>query len=237
MMPARGARVTLARMGRDEDTLRPPPARPPQRAHIARIAVEHSKPIAREEPTSPDDEAIARMMSQLEGNLLAKVSDLLEERNSERPSRIQVEVAPPKVEKKHWLHSVGGTLTGIAAVLAGLTALTASSAALWAQLKPPPPVDYGPDVRALKRFQLLATQQFQMQAKYDPALRRELRGYFEAMGLKVPPAPGEPASDPAELLPAPLVDPHRVTKTSHVQAADPLPLPPALPSEFDPTKP
>lgn len=225
-------------MGRDEDTLRPPPHRPPERVHIARLAIERSKPIAREEPASHDDEAMARMMAQLEGNLLAKLADLREERESERPSRIQVEVAPVTVEKKHWLHSVGGTLTGIAAVLAGLTALVASSAALWNQIKPPPPVDWTKDVKALQRFQLLSTQQWQLQAKYDPAFRREVRGYFEAMGMKIPPAPGEPVSDPAELLPTPMVDPHRVTKTSRVQAADPLPVPPALPSEFsDPVKP
>lgn len=229
-------------MGDNSKTL-PPPG--PHRVDLARVAVRRERlTVAREEAPSPheaprpalDEAAVAQAFASLEGRLLARIAER-DDDLTDRPSRVHVEVVPAPLEKKHWLHSVGGTLTGIAACLAGATALVGASIALWNQIKPVPPVDWSKAIATLQRGQLLTAQQFRLQSQYDAGFRARVCGYFAAQGVKVPPELGEAPCAPAELLATPLGDPHRVTKTSRVQPSDPLPLPPELPPEFDAPKP
>ncbi len=238
-MPLPGTGVTLRPMGDNSRTL-PPPG--PHRVDIARVdlrrlAAVREEPHSRAQAPRPalDEDQVATAFAALEGRLLARMAELHED--DDRPSHLRVEVAPLPEPKKGWLHSVGGTLTGIAACLAGATALVGASIALWNQVKPIPPIDYSKDIKTLQRGQLLTAQQFQLQSKYDSALRTRVCGYFTAMGVKIPPELGDVPCEPAELLATPLGDPHKVTKTSRVQPRDPLPLPPTLPPEFDPPKP
>lgn len=218
----------------DITTTRPPP--PPKRVDLAREELRKARPFVREERgTAPGEAQIAHALAGVEGRLLSKIEDLREETQG-RPS-VVIQAPAPSSEKKHWTTSVGTILAG---VLTACAALVAAIAGLVAQLRHEPAslpglaASAAACASAQATFERAVKDQFAKQNHYDATQRRLVRGAFGAQGISFPYAADEPLSgESVQILPAPLLDPHRVSKAARVQLSEPLPIPP----EFDSPKP
>lgn len=222
-------------MSQDSST-RPPPG--PERVDLARLELKRLRLPPRGEhearPFSEEDERAARMIAAVEGRLLGAVGDIreqIEERLESRQSAVHVQVTAPEEKKQH---PIVRFLTLLAAVLAGAGTLTASIAALYAQMHKEPDPDLLKRLSRLEAFQKRTEQQLVNQSAYDHQFRNDTQDLFEQLGIKIVRAPGEMPHDPIPLEPAPLIDPHKVSKVPRVQPARPLALPPVYDSESSP---
>lgn len=213
----------------DQRSTRPPPPTV-ERVDLARLDL-RKRFTPREEHRETEDDRLARALSGLEGRLLQRIADLKDDqsdRDSDRPSRIQVQVAPAVVDKKHWAVTAGTVAAG---VLAGAGALVGAVAGLWSQTHHADSLS--PDVQSCIEFDKKAAAQFSAINDYEFGFRRQVRGAFDAQGLHFPDAQGEPKKlpdgtplAPLEFLTPPKPDAHHVGTTPVLQPAAPIALPP-----------
>ena len=210
-----------------ETTTRPPP--PPPRVDLARAALRGPvKELRSGGRHVADEDATAAALAQLEGRFLSQIEDLKEAlQERDRPSQLHVIAPPmPAPEKKHWAVQAGTVAAG---VLTGAAALVGAMTVFLSTLKQPPPPELTTRIDVCEKQLGKVHDWMQVQRAYDIKTRQQWRGAFEAQGVRFPYAPGEPVTEPIELLPAPVIDAHKVSKVPRIQPSEPIPLPPDLP--------
>lgn len=198
---------------------------------IARMAL-RTQGAPSPNPDSPE-ELFRRAMASIEGRLVADVTarrslfeDEIRAQLSELiDSKVKEHSVPPPSSKRagkpfDWsnLQYVGGVIVAVT----GLIALVINARAPYAELLKRLDAIDRYHLEQDKREKAAAEQSYEFQLKQ----REWLSDVLGASGVRVVDPPGTPPRDHLEFLPAPKVDPHRVTSAHVVQPRDPYPLPP-----------